>query len=311
MVMRRIFRRTRCFFLVAGLVAGCGSAAAPVATETPTSAPPTPAPTLASIDTERIVEVDGTDRTYVLYLPPGISSATPVPVVFAFHGHTQTAEYMRVIGGFDTVAFANGFAMVYPNGTGPSGALSWNAGVDCCGYAAANDVPEADFVRAILADLETVFSVDADRVYATGFSNGAYLSYRLGCEMSDVFAAIAPAAGNFLPAPCELDHPVSLIHFHGLADTTVLYEGGRILGSTGNPMPSVEESAAIWAKMDDCDEVPETRTEGRLTVVTYSGCADGSGVEVRSFEGMAHTWPPPIPQPAAQVIWDFFAAHHR
>src|SRR5690349_18796236 len=78
---------------------------------------------------------------------------------------------------------------VHPDGTGAF--LGWNAG-DCCGTASASGVDDVGLVGAILDRLETEMCVDTARIYSTGFSNGGFLSHRLGCELSDRIAAIAP-----------------------------------------------------------------------------------------------------------------------
>jgi poly(3-hydroxybutyrate) depolymerase len=95
----------------------------------------------------------------------------------------------------DALAERAGFIVVYPNGTGrlDEKLLTWNAGL-CCGYAMTEKVDDVGFVRALLDALATRAPVDTARVYATGLSNGAMLSYRLAAQLSDRIAAVAPVA---------------------------------------------------------------------------------------------------------------------
>ena len=78
-----------------------------------------------------------------------------------------------------------------------SGFRTWNTGV-CCGAAVENNVDDVSFTRAIIEDLinNQGFSINTNRIYATGHSNGAMFSYRLLCEASDIIRAIAPNAGS-------------------------------------------------------------------------------------------------------------------
>jgi polyhydroxybutyrate depolymerase len=168
-----------------------------------------------------------------------------VPVVFVFHGWRNTASSFQPVG-LKEMADANGFLLVTPDGSGPGDDTSWNAG-GCCGSAAADEVDEAAFVRQMLSDLGTLANLDPRRIYAAGFSNGAMLVYRLACEMSDTFAAVAPLAGTLFYTPCQPQQPVSVVHVHGLADTIVPYAGGGDLISGG--FPSVEQSIATCSWM--------------------------------------------------------------
>ena len=167
-------------------------------------------------------------RSYLLYVPPSLDSSQPVPVVFGFHGYTGTGPGFRDGTGFNAIADANGFLVVYPQGEG--GDRSWNAG-GCCAGARAADLEDVAFIRQIISDLKTIANMDPKRIYATGHSNGAMFVYRLACEMSDTFAAIAPVAGPLFYSPCKPKEPVSVMHVHGLADPAVPYAGGPYPGT--------------------------------------------------------------------------------
>ena len=90
-------------------------------------------------------------------------------------------------------ADAAGFILVYPRGTGFP--LGFDGGGNCCGDAAHDRVDDVLFTRAMLNALEANLCVNPARVYATGMSNGGFMSHRLACELSDRIAAIAPVAG--------------------------------------------------------------------------------------------------------------------
>ena len=156
--------------------------------------------------------------------------------------------------------------------------------------------------------MDTLVGVDSRRIYATGFSNGAYLVYALACEMSDTFAAVAPVAGLLLYDPCQPQEPVSLMHVHGLTDTIVPFEQGVYPG-TDKPFSAVKESVASWVKLDSCTGAATPKKDGLLTRTSYGPCAPGIDVELDTIDGIGHAWPSPYVLPVSQMIWDFFAAH--
>ena len=290
------------------LLAACAPAPTPTPVPTNTAVPPTstPIPTVAPLDIQRTLTVGDMERSYFIHIPAGLTSQEASPLVFVFHGYQESGTSARNYTGFDQIADENSFIVVYPNGSGSSGARSWN-GSGCCGYALQNEVDEPAFVRAILADVETLLSVDAKRIYATGFSNGALLSYRLACEMSDTFAAVAPAGGVLMYEPCAPQQPVSLMHVHGMQDSVVPFEGG----GSGIQFPPVEESLNAWMTLDGCSGEEQTEQDGILTHTTYGVCEPGISVELYAIDGIGHSWPSQYVLPISQTIWEFFAAHPK
>ncbi|MFM8734303.1 MAG: alpha/beta hydrolase family esterase [Pirellulales bacterium] len=136
-------------------------------------------------DYSRSVQVDGSERSYLVHVPPQYVADSPMPVVLAFHGGGANARNMVAFSGLNLKADQSGFIVVYPEGSGRlERMLSFNAG-NCCGEAAARNVDDVAFVRHVLDDLEGIANVDRRRVFATGMSNGAMMSYRLASEMSD------------------------------------------------------------------------------------------------------------------------------
>jgi len=143
-------------------------------------------------------------RYYTLHVPPSYHGKRPFPVVLNFHGGGGNPKTQRHISRMDASADRHGFIVVYPQGTNKKNKLikgyTWNAG-GCCGWAQENKVDDVAFTEALLDSLQADFSIDKKRVYATGISNGAIMSFRLACEMSDRIAAIAPIAG-----PMEMEN---------------------------------------------------------------------------------------------------------
>lgn len=252
-------------------------------------------------DSERKLTVGELERSYLLHIPPGVNLAHPVPVVFVFHEHTETASSMQTLTGFNDISDKAGFIVIYPEGFG----MSWNAGT-CCGAAVTKNLDETAFIRQILADLRTIVNIDAKRIYATGFSNGAAVSYQLACKMSDIFAAVAPVAGPLFTDPCRPSRPISVMHVHGLKDDMSPYEGGGDYNTT-----PVEDVIHAWVQLDGCTDSPQVEKENIITLTSYASCKAGTVVELYTIEGGEHAWPANDVMDTSQLIWDFFAAHPK
>ena len=262
---------------------------------------------------------DGITRTYRRYVPPSLPEGR-APVVVVLHGGYGRGEGVARQGGWDAAADRYHFVAVFPDGL----LRSWNAG-GCCGPAMRNDIDDVGFVGAVLDDLASDVPVARRRVYATGISNGGMMAYRLACEASDRFAAVAPVAATLMATDCTPTEPVSLLHIHGLADANVPFDGGLpSKHAQRNPpdYPPVRDGVDIFVHADDCDAHPRSEPDGPLTVERWTGCVEKTAVELTTIEGGGHSWPggqriasildpPSEALDATTVIWRFFATHPR
>jgi polyhydroxybutyrate depolymerase len=278
-------------------------------------------------DVEREITVGGRDRTFLVHVPPSYKAGTPVPLVLNFHGGAGNAKDQQKNSKMDALADRHGFIVVYPDGTGAlrHRFLSFNAGM-CCGYAVKHNIDDVSFVRAMLDDLEHAYSIDRARVYATGFSNGAIFSHRLGCELSDRIAAIAPVSGPIGIPNCAPSRPVPVLYFHGTADPAAPYTGGNVkalVGDDVHPYVSARETITGWAKRDRCQLEPQvTLRQGAVTCESYPACAGDASVTLCTVQGGGHAWPGgdttiserrvgPLNRDvsASDMIWQFFSKH--
>jgi polyhydroxybutyrate depolymerase len=229
-------------------------------------------------------------RQYKVHVPPGYDPTVPTPVVFCIHGLAQNSVMFCVTGAaLDKKSDAAGFILVMPNGY----QNSWNAGT-CCGGASNEKLDDVALFRAIFAEVDHHLNVDHRRVYATGLSNGGYMSYRLACEASDLFAAIAPGAGavgiNSIGGgtnassdftTCDPKEAVSVLDTHGTADPLIPY-------SLQAP------SLTLFSGKDGCGTttLPATspKSAGDTTCVTYAQCPAGIEVTGCSVSGGGHCW---------------------
>jgi len=281
---------------------------------------------------------DGMKRTALVHTPPQIAGRGPLPVVVNFHGGGGSAIGHQRYARMDALAEREGFIVVYPNGTGvlQDSLLTWNAG-GCCGVSATQETDDVGFVRALLDELARRLPVDASRVYATGLSNGAMMSYRLAAELSDRIAAIAPVGGASAMPSFRAVRAVPILHIHSVDDPRALYHGG--LGppfpftNVGVPHRPVEATLAEWAGFAGCATAAEARdrragaagtprASHTAVLYVYPGCPDGVEVALWKLTGAGHVWPggqpdylPRLLGPGTDVIdanaemWRFFRRH--
>lgn len=229
-------------------------------------------------------------RQYKVHVPPSYDKNVPTPLVFCIHGLAQDAVMFCVTGAaIPQKADQAGYIVVMPNGY----QNSWNGGT-CCGGASNERIDDVALFRAIFDEVKSHLNVDLGRVYATGLSNGAYMSYRLACGAADLFTAVAPGAGAIgtndigggtNPASdfttCEPTKPVSILDMHGTADPLIPY-------SLQAP------SLAHFATKDQCGTTAAPAgnlpNAGDTTCVSYANCAGGVEVSGCSVQGGGHCW---------------------
>lgn len=281
---------------------------------------------------ESMTTPDGRTRTYRVVVPDGLPAGQPVPLLLALHGGIGSGPQFERTSGFDALAVEHGFVVVYPDGIeiGGRGILQrghvWNGG-RCCSTAAREGVDDVGFLRTVIDRVSASRRIDPHRVYAAGHSNGAIMSYRLACQLSDRIAAIGIQAGSIEIDGCAPGRPVSVLAIHGTADTNIPIDGGRGSGLAGIAFSSPTDAAARFAAFNDC-AAPETRTDPDnpdVTVRTWSGGRDDTAVQFVTVRGAPHAWMGhPSPRGAAAgasqpyqgfdssvAIWRFLAAHPR
>lgn len=293
-------------------------ATAPTETMPPPTDTVSPWAPVTSGDHTYRLNFGGLEREYVLHIPPGYTHSQPAALVLVYHGYNLNASEMMRISGFSALADTESFLVAYPQGSGTR--QSWNGG-NCCGEALLQRVDDVGFTRAMIEDIGRQVNLDHSRVYATGFSNGAIMAYRLACDLAEQIAAIAPVSAAPAVNSCSPSQPVSVIHFHGDADSLNPYEGGE----RPNDLPDfmrVEAGIDLWLGLDGCPTQEQETQQGDIVHRVYGPCQGGTAVELYKILGGEHAWPggeavsgeigePTDEIDATALIWEFFEVHPR
>lgn len=218
---------------------------------------------------------DGLTRTYRLHTPTGYNADSLYPFVINMHGLGSNAFEQEIYTAFNNVADSAGIVVAYPNGFNET----WNV-------SSATGTDDVGFISALIDTIDFQYSIDLDRVYATGMSMGGFMSYRLACELADRIAAIASVSGLQAFYPCNPDRPVPVMQFHGTADPIVPYSG-------------VPATISHWVNHNLCPLTPittdlpdiDTNDNSTVTVSYYGLCEESTEVILYTINNGGHTWP--------------------
>jgi polyhydroxybutyrate depolymerase len=288
---------------------GCGSShSASIASVTPSpaysvdcraaAAMNTASPSTGPVQYATMV-VDGKLRDYRTYRPPTLTDNKPIPLIIVLHGSPIDAAGFEDVIHFQAEASTAGFIAVYPDGCHED----WDQ---------SHGSYDVDFVSKMLDRLESQLPIDRSRVYVTGASAGAFMAYRLACDLANRFAAVASVTGSMWWDDCQPARPLSILEMHGTGDTSVPYEGGRAAGGYhGVSMLPVMTVIQRWLTLDGCVGNPVLNQTGITKTSIWKSCRGGAVVRLDTIIGGHHTWfgstfdPVPGEPDSNTVIWAF------
>jgi len=274
------------------------------------------------------LNVLGVDRNYLLYKPRSYKVAKTSAAVIVLHGGGESARYMINETGWIEKADNEGFLVIFPEGTYPDAAKlpgfkenqkTWRDGAERFYHHEQQGINDIAFIDAIITELIRNRKVSPERVFVTGFSNGASMALRLGVELSARIKAIAPVAGGLWLDNPVLQKPVSLIYISGTKDslpseTTVTFGTGTKYVKAPNA-----NIGSTWASMLACKKnVLHTNTEV-VGWIHWSECEGNAEILLYSVKNIGHVWPKEgrvtngITETfdATDVIWDFFESKYE
>lgn len=267
--------------------------------------------------------IDGMVRYYMVHVPKKYNPQTSSSLLFAIHGGggnmkiQANDEYYKQISKSEET----GSITVFPNGYSKfkSGSFAtWNAG-HCCGDARDKNLDEISFFKTMVKNLSSQLNIDPKKIYATGMSNGGMMAYRLACEMTDTFSAIASVTGTDNTKNCSPSRPISILHIHAKDDEHVKFEGGAGKKAASadkiTNFKSVPSTVSKWVEFNKCDSKP---TKVGSYCERYEKCRDGMKVQLCVTPTGGHSWPGgKKPRggdetfgnlSANDVMWDFFTS---
>jgi polyhydroxybutyrate depolymerase len=240
-------------------------------------------------------EIDG-DLYYrfaTVHAPPDIGKYR-YPVMFALHGNGGSMDdFMDSVG---PMVEAGNYVAVYPQGV----ENSWNLGLE---DSTADDVA---FLEFIIDKLNSYNTINSDRIYVQGVSNGGGMSQLMGVQ-SDKVRGIAPMSTALIDTmlPIDIDNSLSVIQIHGMEDDLCPYDGSP--SPIGHDFLAAEDSIQYWADHNGCNtEAQQSETEDGNLQLRFSQCDSGVNVIHYGIAGAGHDFSPNTEGGLQRLIWDFF-----
>ena len=254
---------------------------------TSTTTPVTAAFTDEASQTEptlRTFTVTGKEpRTYYLNVSANYSKETPAPLILAFHSRTTNAK--ELLRSTSILEFVNdmGFVLATINGAVHEFS-SWNAGT-CCTPATDFKEDDVELSSLIIDSLSSTYSIDPNRIWAIGHSNGGMMAYRLACDLSDKISGVAIVGGALMDDSCTPEKPVSIMHIHGDLDETIPFTGGGKFD-----VPDIQTSVIKPNANFSCDIAPnEIMPIVGVNQVAWN-CEQGAQTKLMNYLDNGHEW---------------------
>lgn len=282
---------------------------------------------------------DGIERTYHIVLPSDFDVDEPAPLVIVLHGGGGRGDRFNQGGTQGTLTAAakeRGMILVFPDGIDKQWCDGRFTHLD--GKSDCEGVDDVGFISEIIDEMNENYGIDVARVYATGISNGGFMSVRLALDLSEKIAAVAPVTAQLSVALEDQtpQHPISIMIINGTDDPIVPFDGGDIRlfesGRSRGEILSTTDTIDHFRQHNNCDPMPEwidfpdsEPDDGTVvTVGTYNECDDHTEVVLVKIIGGGHAWPGGkqyLGQElvgvvsreinASEMILDFFLNHSR
>ena len=250
-----------------------------------------------------VLSHDGLARQFVVYVPTNYNTDTDYPLMINFHGFGGTASDFVETADMRSLAESENFIVVYPQGTLLGGYPHWNSSAPSSDNK--SSVDDIGFVEALIENISSTYSINKNRIYAAGYSNGGFMSYYLACN-STKFAAIGSVAGTMIDDSyqnCNALVPTAMINIHGTADSVVLYEGDSY-GST-----AIKDVVTWWKNFNSClNEDVLTNQNGSIEQqIFYDDSGNPYVQHIKIYDG-GHYWSDKLNfngKNTSELIWDF------
>lgn len=249
---------------------------------------------------------DGINREFVLYIPNSYDGTSPVPLMLNFHGFGGSASDYMIEADMRSLAETNTFILVYPQGSCLNGYSHWNA----CPRGGDNksNADDFGFIEAMINKISSQYSIDLERVYAAGYSNGGMMAYGLANYKSDLIAAVASVSGAMLDCMGPTTHPMPVVDLHGTSDGVLPYNGGA-------DWNSAQSTLDYWINFNNTTTTPTVNSDnsGGMTIEHYVYDQGDRSVSVEHYKyiGGDHVWFSSTfqGQNASELVWNFVSRY--
>ena len=249
---------------------------------------------------------DGINREYILYVPNSYDETSSTPILFNFHGFGGSANQFISRADMRAEAELNSFILVYPQGSCLDGVPHWNpCPIDGDNKSSADDL---GFFEAMVNEISSEYTLDMERIYAAGFSNGGMMAYGLANYKSDLIAAVASVSGSMLDCLETPSHPMPVLHLHGTSDGVLPYNGDASFNSVQNTLD-------YWTNFNNTVSTPTINIDNTsgMTIEQYVYDQGDNSVSVEHYKyiGGEHTWFNETyqGQNASKLVWDFMSRY--
>lgn len=276
--------------------------------------------------TKEEVKFDGLDREYVLHLPSSYSEGNEHALVIFLHGGKGTPESVAKQSSWIDKSDDENFILIFPKGENKH----WNDGRGTT-KSSEEDVDDVGFISFLIDEINTLYTINTNKVFVSGVSNGGFMSHRLACELSDKITAIASVVAT-LPKNqvCNPSNLMPVLSILGTEDIYVPYEGGEMEKGAGGTILSADETVAKWSELNGCLSETETTTledkkdDGTtVSIISAKSCSGTSQVILYKVIGGGHEWQGATGFSVAKkgdghkckeidatdVVWDFFSQY--
>lgn len=248
-------------------------------------------------------------REYILYAPEGQAGSSKMPLMLNFHGFGMSANDQVEFADMRPLVNSEKFILVYPQGTLLGGYPHWNSGLDTPDNK--SDADDFGFVEALINEISANYNIDTTRIYACGYSNGAFFTYSLACYYSDRIAAFGSVSGTMMTETydnCRLSHPMAMINLHGTSDYSVPYDGGEGL-------VAIDKVLDYWVTSNNANTMPakDSYDDNGTTIERYFYADGDSGVSIEHYKIIdgEHVWFDTNYEGknTSRLIWDFVSKY--
>lgn len=156
-------------------------------------------------------DVGGVTKSAITVIPSSYDASKPTPIIFAFHGRTNSNDRVRGYYGLERRGVATNAIILYPAGNKVGSSYNWNGSYE--------------FFDVMLRTMKNNYCVNIDEVYVLGHSLGAWASNNLACARGDQIRAVASLGGGRGERNCT--GPVAAMVWHNPKDSLAPFSGGE------------------------------------------------------------------------------------